>query len=66
MNGIRDSRYLSRQNGSVLVYCLGILVLIVLSVGYSFNASRVSAEKLASKIQQMLQRLAWLPLRLET
>lgn len=45
MNGIRDSRYLSRQNGSVLVYCLGILVLIVLSVGYSFNASRVSAEK---------------------
>ena len=45
MNGIRAGRRLSSQSGSVLVYCLGVLVLIVLSVGYSFNASRVSGEK---------------------
>ena len=34
-----------KQNGSVLVYCLGLLVLLALSVGYSFNASQVSSEK---------------------
>lgn len=33
------------QSGSALVYCLGLLVLIALSVSYSFNASRTSSEK---------------------
>ncbi|SFR62782.1 Putative Flp pilus-assembly TadE/G-like [Marinobacter daqiaonensis] len=45
MNEARPNNYLSKQHGSVLVYCLGVLVLIVLSVGYSFNVSRISGEK---------------------
>ncbi|MDY6929652.1 MAG: Tad domain-containing protein [Pseudomonadota bacterium] len=36
---------MKRQHGSVLVYCLGLLVVLALSVGYSFNASRISSEK---------------------
>lgn len=35
----------ANQQGSIMVYCLGLLVLMALALGYSYNASRVSAEK---------------------
>jgi Flp pilus assembly protein TadG len=34
-----------KQKGSVLVYYLALLVVLVLTIGYSFNASRLSMEK---------------------
>lgn len=37
--------FVSNENGSVLIYCLGLLVLLILAVGYSFNVSRLSSEK---------------------
>ncbi|WP_189575726.1 Tad domain-containing protein [Marinobacter zhanjiangensis] len=40
-----DGAGVKRQHGSVLVYCLGLLVILSLSVGYSYNASRISSEK---------------------
>lgn len=45
MSAVISKCSMSRHGGSVMVYCLGVLVLIALSIGYSFNASRVSAEK---------------------
>ena len=40
---VRNCR--SRQHGSVLVFCLAMLILLSLSIGYSFNVNKVSAEK---------------------
>jgi len=64
MNGIKGGRCLPRQSGSVLVYCLGVLVLIVLSVSYSFNASRISGEK--TRLQNTADAAAYSVAAVET